>query len=312
MRILLFTIFVLVFVNNSVGLKLSVSNQSHQTFKQVKSTVQNCGNMEDEKTCTIETCGGGDRVPCPDGSKCFSRNGLCDRVNDCANGEDESQCTRWNSTSFCPRYMFSCPSESRRCISTRLVCDGNRDCENNADEEYCHLPCSPVQFHCGGEICIDKEKLCDGKDDCGNNEDERDCIINSELCWGDMFSCVNSSKCLAQVLVCNGKDNCGNNEDEMDCEDNEAELISPGLPALTNSERGCKHNQFLCPGLNITKCLNRSSVCDGSNDCGNNEDEINCNSSTSEISEITEGSFINSSGNGNCLILIQLLIIIII
>jgi len=86
----------------------------------------------------------------------------------------------------------------------------------------------------------------------------------------------------------------------MDCEVNEAELMSPGLPALTNSERGCKHNQFLCPiSLNITKCLHRSSVCDGSNDCGNNEDEINCNTSTTEI---TGGSFTNLYENGNCLI----------
>jgi len=68
----------------------------------------------------------------------------------------------------------------------------------------------------------------------------------------------------------------------MDCEVDEAELMSPGLPALTNSERGCKHNQFLCPGLNITKFLHRSSVCDGINDCGNNEDEINCNNRCEE------------------------------
>jgi len=114
-----------------------------------------------------------------------------------------------------------------------------------------------------------------------------------------MFSCVNSSKCLAQVLVCHGKDDFGGNEDEMDCEYSEAELISRGLPALTNSERGCKHNQFLCPSLNITKFLNRSSVCDVSNDCGNNEDEINCNTSTREI---TGGSFTNLYENGDCLI----------
>jgi len=46
-------------------------------------------------------------------------------------------------------------------------------------------------------------------------------------------------------------------------------------------------------------------VCDGEADCSNNEDETNGTSSTTEI---TGGSFIKSFGNGNCLMVNQILI----
>jgi len=190
-----------------------------------------------------------------------------------------------------------------------LVCDGNKDCENGEDEKFCHHPCRPTQFHCPGcqrckdqesvcdgfenceqlncptyPRCVDKYEVCDGTNDCGNNEDEKNCTINSNLCTEGMFVCDNSSntsKCISQKLVCNGRNDCGSNEDEMNCEDYQLKLFSqivhPGLPNLTQEEKGCKIDEFLCPLLNAAKCIKTVRVCDGRNDCGNNEDEINCN-----------------------------------
>jgi len=120
--------------------------------------------------------------------------------------------------------------------------------------------------------------VCDGDDDCGDNEDEENCFKNSTNCKSDMFVCEGTDKCFQYRVVCNGNDNCGNGYDES-CPSslsNVTNLIAPGLPVLNEHEKGCRVDEFSCYGSNVTKCISKRYVCDGSNDCGDYEDEQNC------------------------------------
>jgi len=140
--------------------------------------------------------------------------------------------------------------------------------------------CNEMQFQCPGtRKCISKYQLCDGKGHCEDNEDESNCNANSTLCSNGMVLCESSGQCISQRLVCNGFNDCLNNEDERYClnsEDQLPKLLSPGLPQLKPSELGCLPDEFYCPKLNTIKCISKELVCDGNNDCGNEEDETNC------------------------------------
>jgi len=184
----------------------------------------------------------------------------------------------------CPFEMFTC-KKSNRCISPKLLCDGNTDCENNEDEENCVSWCNILQFQCpGSSKCIPKYQVCDGKHDCGNREDERNCQINSPLCSNEMFLCEGSGQCISRRLVCNELVDCLHGEDEKNCstpETHMSNLGSPGLPPLRPSELGCPSDEFYCPKLNRSQCIYKRFVCDGKDDCGNREDENNCDNKCS-------------------------------
>jgi len=238
--------------------------------------INNCGNKADEGNCT-ELRYGRNKIACSYGSKCFSYEELCDRQNDCRYKYDESLCTRNSST--CPYEMFSCRN-SNRCISPRLVCDESKDCENNEDEENCIDACNEMEFQGPGTTkCISKFQVCDGKGDCEDKMGEKNCNTNFTSCSYGMFLCESSGQCISQRLVCNGFNDCLNNEDERVCSNTQDQLPKlpfPGLPQLKTSEFGCPSDEFYCPKLNTTKCISKELVCDGNNDCGNLEDETNC------------------------------------
>lgn len=56
----------------------------------------------------------------------------CDNIRDCANGEDETQCT------FCNYDEFKCLSD-QKCISDKWHCDGVEDCSDGSDESDCDI-----------------------------------------------------------------------------------------------------------------------------------------------------------------------------
>lgn len=91
--------------------------------------------------------------------ECISVNNICDGDKDCADGEDEFNCT-------CGENYFKCKHTSD-CISLNRVCDFNDDCRDGSDEDFCNYPpCEDNEFRCGGGQCIQKRHVCDNNNNC--------------------------------------------------------------------------------------------------------------------------------------------------
>ncbi|KAG8034983.1 hypothetical protein G9C98_005405 [Cotesia typhae] len=104
-----------------------------------------------------ESCKG---FKCPDG-KCLPAAGRCNMLGECANSEDEANCT--------------CADFLRSQLLDQKICDGVPDCWDYSDESQCDW-CSVGQFVCGNSrFCIDVVKVCDGYKDCPGGEDEKKC-----------------------------------------------------------------------------------------------------------------------------------------
>ncbi|CAG5101575.1 Similar to Enteropeptidase-like, partial [Cotesia congregata] len=104
-----------------------------------------------------ESCKG---FKCPDG-KCLPAAGRCNMLGECANSEDEANCT--------------CADFLRSQLLHQKICDGIPDCWDYSDESQCDW-CSVGQFVCGNSrFCIDVVKVCDGYKDCPGGEDEKKC-----------------------------------------------------------------------------------------------------------------------------------------
>ncbi|KAL2080118.1 hypothetical protein ACEWY4_023911 [Coilia grayii] len=89
------------------------------------------------------------------------------------------------------------------------------------------------------------------------------------VCEPDQFHCANG-KCVPEVWKCNGMDECGDNSDE--------ELCAPPNPSALFSFQPCAYNQFPCLSryTRVYTCLPESLKCDGSIDCQDLGDEIDC------------------------------------
>ncbi|CAN7995744.1 unnamed protein product, partial [Ixodes hexagonus] len=74
-------------------------------------------------------------VPCPDGITCVHRQKICDGLADCPGAADEHNCPRQR----CPPGLFSCYlSGVPKCIRETMLCDGVADCDDHADESNCN------------------------------------------------------------------------------------------------------------------------------------------------------------------------------
>ncbi|CAF1054023.1 unnamed protein product [Rotaria sp. Silwood1] len=125
--------------------------------------------------------------------------------------------------------------------------------------------CPDDQKLCGGHFetkCYTKQQRCDGIWDCISGDDELGC--SPESC-PTTFACndrlrlpSDQPRCFTWSERCNGNAFCANRTDEKFCSN-----------WWCNSNNGT----FLCKNLN---CIYEIWVCDGTNDCGDNSDEINC------------------------------------
>nr|XP_054761373.1 uncharacterized protein LOC129267772 [Lytechinus pictus] len=82
---------------------------------------------------------------CP-GSYCIPLRFRCNGVWDCANGEDEMECSSF----VCPAGTYSC-RRSTICLPPNQVCDGIRHCSDADDEQFCGVTC-PVGCNCTGLV----------------------------------------------------------------------------------------------------------------------------------------------------------------
>jgi len=63
----------------------------------------------------------------------------------------------------------------------------------------------------------------------------------------------------------------------------------------------CSSEDFFCIKLDRVKCIPRSYVCDGENDCGNNEDEKNCTGKIEIVCRSVEYSCLNGTEVKKCI-----------
>ncbi|CAF3578250.1 unnamed protein product [Rotaria socialis] len=125
--------------------------------------------------------------------------------------------------------------------------------------------CPDDQRLCGGHFetkCYTKHQRCDGIWDCISGDDELGC--SPESC-PTTFACndrlrlpTDQPRCFTWSERCNGNSFCANRTDEKLC-----------------SSWWCNSNNgtFLCKNLN---CVYETWVCDGTDDCGDHSDEVNC------------------------------------
>ncbi|XP_038058130.1 atrial natriuretic peptide-converting enzyme-like [Patiria miniata] len=129
------------------------------------------------------------------------------------------------------------------CFPNTRLCDGFADCYDEKDELECEVCPYYDQVKCGDGSCIHRVAVCDDYPDCDTDEDN--CTF---LCHED------SSIYLNELLVCDSFNDCGNHADE-----------------LVNC--ACvEGRQFDCG----ERCVPLNYLCDGTNDCADGSDEMNC------------------------------------
>eukprot|EP00092_Neocalanus_flemingeri_P022770 GFUD01024690.1.p1 GENE.GFUD01024690.1~~GFUD01024690.1.p1 ORF type:complete len:2176 (-),score=631.55 GFUD01024690.1:299-6826(-) len=165
--------------------------------------VEDCSDGSDEDECgtghTVENTTSGEPVAppilgCP-ANKFQCHNGdciwaawVCDKENDCVEGEDEEEAMCKDKVTCGPGH-FQCEL-SGVCVGLEKVCDGTRDCDDGTDETRCshNDPYQPVEdcdeetsFSCDlGDTCVLWVHKCDGHTDCVDGSDEDMCQNWSE------------------------------------------------------------------------------------------------------------------------------------
>ena len=255
---------------------------------------------------------GDNQFTCSDG-ECILSDHVCDGIPDCNDGYDEVNCTCSSSSYKCKTglciplskycdFHFDCPDHSDeescsypkcdstqyrcdngQCIATSLYCNFIQDCLDGSDETNCESTCNG--FLCYSGLCIASTQVNDLVADCPGQSQEDEALPTSVKLkrgiWNEGWVkrvnykpfCINSTgdsvRCHVDRIPCFSRSSsCVFDHDEYgnmaSCRD--------GIHL-----RHCK--TFECPGMfkcTNSYCIPNRKVCDGIQDCPQNDDEISC------------------------------------
>ncbi|KAJ6619661.1 Low-density lipoprotein receptor-related protein 2, partial [Pseudolycoriella hygida] len=202
-----------------------------------------------------------------DNQKCLNIKKRCDGYPDCRDYTDEKNCPTHHPLN-CTNDEYACTNGE--CIPWSAVCDNVTDCTDGGDEQECN--CARNEFKClNGGGCIEVKRKCDGIDDCYDGSDEYNCDrMRSSLlfsCEPGEFQCADGI-CIAGYKRCNGIVDCSDDSDEHSCLRRTYEYFYDD-----EDDNQCAENEFLCDN---DKCILKSNECDGTVDCNDGTDELNC------------------------------------
>ncbi|XP_038220089.1 serine protease nudel [Zerene cesonia] len=165
----------------------------------------------------LEDCDG---TRCERG-RCVKMQYVCDGVQHCEDGSDESQESCQNKYDICSKDPLhrgcGCPAGELKCRNGQCVPkeqfrDGRSDCEDGTDE--------PGQTTCSDYLSrVMPSRLCDGVLHCHDRSDEDPmfCKCFSKHAYRCGKDSLSEEYCVANDMVCDGVPDCPNGEDERAC-----------------------------------------------------------------------------------------------
>ncbi|KYN23000.1 Vitellogenin receptor [Trachymyrmex cornetzi] len=254
------------------------------------------GLSDDNRTCIISECLANE-FKCSEHSVCISKKNVCDGIEHCPNGEDETMGNCYEKKK-CEEDHFTCTNGE--CIDIEDRCNGHYDCIDLSDEMNCRRPqCREGKDNTRGHpgnvieysliIIFNIVKIC-----------KLHCIYslylfivfihNTNKFFLGKFQCHSGSiSCIPEMLVCNKIVSSiyiilysFNSVAvfitllfyvilfvfKFDCQDGSDET-----PEACKSITQCLDEQFRCSNGH---CISASLKCDGFHDCLDNSDEVLC------------------------------------